>query len=346
MLNNLSFSADHVTSDAASDQFDRLPTDRDVSAVFSDETSSSNGSTSATTQSLSLKKLNEFLRATGETDPIGAPKKRWGELTDRSKKNRLDKTTSAVVSLLDVIAPGDGEQLWMLMQETQSVEKSYGTTVDKKYLKALAETYNNATTWDTKRQVLGIFADLTTFFEVQKYLPDVTEYRFKQARLHVLKYGRGAPVPLQRSPRMRIEANKLDHFLTFITSPHVIQDLPFGQRYLTLADGQILECPNVIRSMVPQRIINQYTQLCMESDIKPFSQSTMNRILSVCCATVRKSLKGLDYISSDGAKAFDDLAGVLEKLIPYGIDATFVSSCQAKLKTGKQYIKSDYKVII
>ena len=54
----------------------------------------------------------------------------------------------------------------------------------------------------------------------------------------------------------------LDHFLTFITSLHVIQDLPFGQRYLHLSSGQVLETPNVIRTMIPQRIVKQYVQYC------------------------------------------------------------------------------------
>ena len=119
---------------------------------------------------------------------------------------------------------------------------------------------------------------------------------------------------------MRLDECQLDDF---ITSPHVVQDLPFGQRYLQLANGQVLECPNVIRSMIPQRIVMQYTQFCKEDGTKPLSPSTALRILSVCTATVQKSLQGLDYISADGAKAFDDLAGLLTKLKKHGCDQVF-----------------------
>ena len=31
---------------------------------------------------------------------------------------------------------------------------------------------------------------------------------------------------------MRIEPVKLEHFVSFITSPHVIQDVPFGEKLL------------------------------------------------------------------------------------------------------------------
>ena len=106
---------------------------------------------------------------------------------------------------------------------------------------------------------------------------------------------------------MRIDSKQLDHFLSYITSPHVVQDLPFGQRYIHLSSGEVLETPNVIRMMIPQRILLQYQELCKESGFQPFSRNTALRILSVCGSTIRKSLQGLDYIAADGAKAFDDL---------------------------------------
>jgi hypothetical protein len=209
----------------------------------------------------------------------------------------VSKATSAIVAALEVITPGDAGSLWDAVQSSQSVDNVLGIAqpAEKKYLEVLAETYQNATSWETRRQVLSIMADLVPFSQIQKFIPGITEYRFKVARLHILQYGRGAAVPLKRSPRMRVNENQLDHFLSFITSPHVIQDLPFGQQYLRLSDGRVLETPNVIRSMIPQRIITQYTQFCEESDMKPLSSSTILRVLSVCTATVRKSLQGLDY---------------------------------------------------
>jgi hypothetical protein len=65
-------------------------------------------------------------------------------------------------------------------------------------------------------------ADLLKYQEIQRF----TEYRIKIARLHIKRYGRGASVPENKSPQMRIDEGQLDHFLTFITS-----SLPFGQQY-------------------------------------------------------------------------------------------------------------------
>ena len=97
------------------------------------------------------------------------------------------------MSALEVITPGDAASIWEAIQTSQSVEKALGISqpADRKYLEALAETYQNATSWDTRRQVLGIIADLVPFCQIQKFIPGRTEYRFKQARLHILKYGVG-----------------------------------------------------------------------------------------------------------------------------------------------------------
>ena len=334
--------------------FEKLAVDDDKSVVeFSDEggsSSESSGSCHSDLQGLRREKLNQFLTVSGKEDRVlGQPKKRWKKLSNQRKNVYVSKATSAIVAALEVITPGDAGHLWTAVQSSRGVETALGIedNIDRKYLEALAETYQHATSWDTRRQVLAIIADLVPYRDIKKFIPGLTDYRIKEARLHILKYGRGATVPLKKSPRMRINENQLDHFLTFITSSHVVQDLPFGQRYLHLENGQVLETPNVIRALIPQRIIEQYTQFCKEVDMKPLSPATISRLLTVCAATVRKSLQGLDYIAADGAKAFDDLSALAVKLKDKCIcDGKWFSYCQEALKAGKQYIKTEYKVCL
>ena len=81
--------------------------------------------------------------------------------------------------------------------------------------------------------------------------------------------------------------------------------------------------------------------------MKPLSPATILRLLTVCTATVRKSLQGLDYIAADGAKAFDDLSALAVKLKDKCVcDREWFSYCQEALKAGKQYIKTEYKVCL
>ena len=142
----------------------------------------------------------------------------------------------------------------------------------------------------------------------------------------------GVPLPMGKSPRLHVKPEQLDHFLSFITSPHIIQYLPFGQRCLHLSSSKVLETPNVIRTMTPQRIVKQYEQYCDETGFKPFGSSMMLRILDACSATMRKSLQGLDYIATEGAKGFDDLLNILDRLGERGLDEDVLSKLKRGLK--------------
>ena len=292
-------------------------------------------------------KLNEFLHYCN-APTVGPSKKRWGEASARTKKAHIAMAKALVVAGLEVIAPGDAGHLWQALRDSGAVEKEFRiaeeSTEEQKYLNALAESYRNASCWETRRQVLSIMADLTSFKRIQQYIPGLTEYRFKIARYHALHHGWGAEVSTMKSPRLRIELTQLDHFLDYITSPHVTQDLPFGQRYLRLSSVQVLETPNVIRTMIPSRLVRQYQAFCDETGFKPFGAATMLRILSACSATVRKSLQGLDYTAAAGAKGFDDLCTVIERLEERGLSKGTAKHWQQSLKECKQYLKSDFKV--
>ena len=337
-------------SDDLSDRLRTLDITCEQSVYEPESSESSNGASESKHAEYMLaarrEKLNEFLLISGK-DPVKQSKKKWEYSSSRTKKDRITKAKDAVVSTLNVIAPDDPGSLWIGLKDSNSVERSLGldSKEDKKFLSALAETYENAETWASQRQILSIMADLVPFAILERYIPGITHHKIKAARKHQAQYGRGVPVEVKRSPRMRVDDLQLDHFLSFITSPHVIQDLPFGQRYLHLSNGKVLETPNVIRSMIPQRIVTQYRQFCIENSFTPFSESTMLRILSSCSASVRKSLHGLDYFTADGAKAVDDLIGIVESLGDRGEkDRQWVQNCRQSLKKGKQYLKSDFKV--
>lgn len=106
-----------------------------------------------------------------------------------------------------------------------------------------------------------------------------------------------------------------------------------------------IKVPNVIRTMIPEQIVSQYRSHCKESGFSPMSRSTLCRVLKVCSASVRKSLQGLDYFSADGAKAYDDLEEIVQKLgDEHGASLTWEKHQSEKLKQSKRYLETDYKV--
>ena len=191
-------------------------------------------------------------------------------------------------------------------------------------------------------------ADKVSFTTLQKWIPGISRYRFSIARHHRLLHGRGSEVPQrdQRQTRMRASPKQLDHFLAFITSSRAIQDLPFGEKTLKLSSGTEIKIANVIRTSIPEQIVKQYERYCAEIGYSSaLSRSSNLRILKVRSASMRKSLQGLDYLSADGAKAFDDLQEVLEKLGDrYQRGMSWSKEISKNLKLAKRYLKGDYKV--
>ena len=58
-------------------------------------------------------------------------------------------------------------------------------------------------------------------------------------------YGGGAEVETRSVPRMYVSATQLDHFLDFITSEHIIQELSFGERTLKLSSEKKITVPKM-----------------------------------------------------------------------------------------------------
>ena len=186
--------------------------------------------------------------------------------------------------------------------------------------------------------------DKLSLNELRKFLPTITRYRYNIARRHRLLHGRGVPISVNINDRLRVNHAKLEHFISFITSPHIIQDVPFGEKIIKLSTGEAITTPNVIRTMIPERIVQQNQQYSSETSFTCLSRSTLHSILNVCSASTRKSLQGLDNFSAQGSQAFDDLTKLVDKLVEYGEPHEWGGSIKKPLPSSKEYLRGDYKV--
>ena len=286
-------------------------------------------------------KLNEFL-ASRDISPIRhSMRTPWEEASERTKRLYTREAREAVNACLNEIAPDDSEMLLTSLMKCKSEESA----IDSSLMDCLTECYKNAVHWSARRQILSIMADKVSFKDLRRWLPNLTRFRFNIARHHLLLHGRGSSVPTVKSTRMYIAPEKLDHFLAFITSTHILQDLPFGEKTLTLSSGSEIKVPNVVRSIIPEHIVLQYVSYCRDTGFTQMSRSTLCKVLKVCSASTRKSLQGLDYVSAAGAKAFEDLEEVIEKIgDDYGKGLTWAKQQKEKLQITKRYLKGDYKV--
>ncbi|CAH3162323.1 unnamed protein product [Pocillopora meandrina] len=265
----------------------------------------------------------------------------WDMASDRTQRFHICKAKQVVDAALGETAPQDTEKLWIsLVQSKVAAQQTSDEAIDFKLADALAECYKNAGHWGSRRQILSIIADKIDFKTLQNWLPGLTRYRFKIARHNRILHGRGSVVSTVSSRRMNVSPKQLDHFLDFITSAHIVQDLPFGEKTLKLSTKEEIAVPNVIRTLIPERIVQQYNAFCCESGFVPMTRSTLIAILNVCSASTRNSLQGLDYFTAQGAKAFEDLEGVVEEIgEKCGKGSLRVKEKKEQLKSAKRYLK-------
>ena len=302
----------------------------------------------------SLDTLNTYLAARDISPVRSQLQTPWEKALAGTKRYYTRKAGQATVAILNDISPQDSQSLFsevassgvFLQQFISSEEVSPESNVDETLMAALSECYGAANNWATRRQILSIMADKVLYKTLLKYVPDLTKYRYTEAKRHCLTHGRGMQVLHERAPRWDVSPSQIEHFIMFITSPHIMQDLPFGQRSIVLSDKTTIKVPNVIRTLIPERVLQQYTAYCDECNFTALSRSKLLRVLSVCSACSRKSLQGLDYISSSGAPAFDNLAEVAEKLGGAGKGMHWVKDVQNGLRAAKRYLKSRVSFLI
>lgn len=295
-----------------------------------------------------LQAVNSLLSLNGNKPLRNTMQVAWVDASSKTRRFYTSKIAEVVSALLELVAPNDAGLLWNALKESPDINKKYGApaTSDSSLLTALVESYNQATHANTRTQILSLMADKLSFQDLEQIIPGLSRYRYTAARRHCLEHGAGTEITNAAvNVRERINPAQLEHFIEFITSQHVLQDLPFGRRKLKLSSSECLEIPNVIRTLIPSRLVSQYIRFCQETGFRPLGKSTPLQIVSESCvASVRRCMQGLDNYLAEGTKAFDDLNVVVDKLSVVGLPKSKSTFIKEALKEGKQYLKGDYKV--
>ena len=217
--------------------------------------------------------------------------------------------------------------------------------VNSDLIDTLIEAQNQVQSWQTKRQILSLFANNFSRLELQKMIPGLSKGRIDQARNHATETGKGQPILEKPIYRARIENAKVDHFLDYISRPELLQDVAFGTKTLKLDSGGGVIIPAVVRKLIPSRIIQQYICYCKQKQFQPASERSLYRILNVCSASMQKSLQGLDNVTvtAEGTEAIDNLTKMIETLVENGTEEGWGKTTECKVKEVKRYFKTDFK---
>ena len=173
-------------------------------------------------------------------------------LEERKQENRVfyvSKVKEVITETVRTLAPYDTRNL--LQATLNSLEageiNDETLSVSSDILMAVVESYNTLSEPRERRQLQSIIADIIPFKRLQELISGISRHQVTQAKKHKDQFGRGAAVPVSAGlPRERVDSARVDHFLDFVTSSHIIQDLPFGTKNIKLDSGEVIEIPNVI----------------------------------------------------------------------------------------------------
>ena len=116
---------------------------------------------------------------------------------------------------------------------------------------SLVKAYKQSSHWQTKRQILSLFADHFSRAEVSEMIPGISKWHIDQARQHATEARKGKPLPEIPSFRTKSDREKVDHFIEYISRPEFVQDVAFGTKTLKLDSGEKIIIPAVIRTVIP-----------------------------------------------------------------------------------------------
>ena len=119
----------------------------------------------------------------------------------------------------------------------------------------------------------------------------------------------------QKITRSRVPQEKIEHFLEFLLSSGLLQDVAYGINNIKFENGEKQKVSNAILTMQYNHTISYYKNFCLDIGYEPISDSSCWRILKGINPSQRKALAGLDDITAAGMNGFTTLSKVSEIMI-------------------------------
>ena len=122
----------------------------------------------------------------------------WDDISPTQQKYYVQKEREAITTSLSVISPGQEKELWSSIQNEPIIGGEERYMAKRKHfdtstglIDILIKAHDQANTWQTKRQILSLFANDFSRIELQKLIPGLSKWRIDQAHQHAIEAQRG-----------------------------------------------------------------------------------------------------------------------------------------------------------
>ena len=261
------------------------------------------------------------------------PVRQLAPSTLRTMKRKLIQVQEeSVRCFAESMAPSQSKELLAALEDVSEDENEYHVPVD---LAPLVPIYHNSGPQE-KTIILSLIdhtrhtkQTIIEAFSCNKH--DVDKARKLRA------CSNGLVIP-KREPLRRNKMNtfKMEHFIEFVFSSGLIQDVAYGVTKLKFDSGDEQTIPHAVLTAKYSHVIAFYLQFCKDMGYDALSESSLWRILRALKPSQRRNLGGLDDITAAGMTGFSKIIDFLSPLISH-------KELISKLERGKRYLKTAYQ---
>ena len=250
-------------------------------------------------------------------------------------RNKLLKVQENAVKLLaESLAPNQGAQLIAECLENDS-DSSESDDLPPD-LRALAQSYKDTTDKQARIVILSLVDHSKYSKKMLRPIFGCSDRSINTAR-KLRNSAAGLVLPTKvKFKRNRLNMTKANHFIEFLFSSGMVQDVAYGVSNIRFESGIIQTIPNAILTSKYSLAISLYCEICTGCNYEPLSRSTLWRILNQLKPSKRRSLQGLDDITAAGMNGFSHLEEFLKKR---KIDQVVIKD----LERAKRYLKTKYQ---
>lgn len=202
----------------------------------------------------------------------------------------------------------------------------------------LKEAFNACNSRKARRAVLMLAPKELSKVKVSEIF-DCSLYEVKKAR-HIMKmFGMCAEEPKKEKIYSRLSIEKAQHFINYLFSTNMLQELAYGTTNLKLDSGDKITIGSTILNGIHEHAIKQYKVHCNEIHYESLGRSTLLKMLMKMKPHTRTKLAGVDSFVVEGIEAFEVMRNCVKSL---GKDDES-KELMKRINLAESYLKARYK---
>lgn len=198
-----------------------------------------------------------------------------------------------------LVAPTQEEQLKVILDDdTETVDECEAT------LSHLEKAFQSCVTRQARQSVLMLVPKEYSKLQICKRF-GCTLHEIRQARSTCKLYGTCSIQPKENRIYSRLSREKAQHFIDFLLTTGLLQEVAYGTTNLKLDSGEKIVVSNTILNGIHEHAIKEYIIHCSELSYHSLGQTTLRKILNRMKPHVRNKLAGVDSFVVEGTEAFE-----------------------------------------